>query len=71
MQDSAIVILTLLFILLQPLYMHSGAVRLGSTFLPLLGSLGCITGLVIVLHFLLRPETPVTEKVHVHAGRRQ
>ena len=57
MQDIAIVILTLLFILLQPLYINSGSVRLGSDLLSLLGSMGCIVGLIIVLHFLLRPET--------------
>jgi hypothetical protein len=71
MQDVAIVILTPLFILLQPLYMHSGSVRLGSAFLPLLGSMGCIVGLIIVLHFLLRPETRAVEKVHVSAVRRR
>jgi hypothetical protein len=71
MQDIAIVILTLLFTLLQPLYIHSGSVRLGSPFLPLLGSMGCIVGLIIVLHFLLRPETHVVEKVHVSAVRRR
>jgi hypothetical protein len=71
MQDSAIVILTLLSILLQPLYIHSGLVRLGNALLPLLGSLGCIAGLIIVLHFLLRPETPAAETVHVSAPRRR
>ena len=62
MQDVAVVILTLLFIVLQPLYLHSGSVRLGSVLLSLLGSMGCIVGLIIVLHFLLRPETPGQQK---------
>jgi hypothetical protein len=71
MPDIAIVILTLLCILLQPLFMHSAPVRLGSPFLPVLGSMGCIAGLIIVLHFLLRPETPAAAKVRLSAGRRR
>ena len=71
MPDIAMVILTLLSILLQPLYINSGLVRLGSALLPLLGSMGCIVGLIIVLHFLLRPETHAVETVHVSAPRRR
>ena len=35
-------ILVLLLILLQPLYLYSGSVRLGNGLLPLLGSVGVL-----------------------------
>ena len=57
-------ILVLLLILLQPLYLYSSSVRLGNGLLPLLGSVGCIAGLIIVLHCLLRTDTQGTEEVH-------
>jgi nucleotide-binding universal stress UspA family protein len=64
MQQIINVILALLLILLQPLYIHSGNVRLGTGLLPLLGSVGCLVGLIIVLHCLLRPETHRTAVMH-------
>jgi hypothetical protein len=71
MPDSVIVILPLLSILLQPLSIPSGLGRVGPALLPLLGSLGCLAALLIVLRFLLRPETPAAETASVSAGRRR
>jgi hypothetical protein len=64
MQQIIKTILVLLLILLQPLYNHSGHVRLGNGLLPLLGSVGCLAGLIIVLHCLLRTETHRAAVVH-------
>jgi hypothetical protein len=64
MQQLINVILALWLILLQPLFPHSGNVRLGNGLLPLLGSVGCLAGLIIVLHCLLRTETHSTAVMH-------
>jgi hypothetical protein len=47
-------VIVLLFILLQPLYSTGGHMYLGGLIVPLLGSLGCVSGLLIVLYFLFR-----------------
>ena len=61
MPAVAMVIVTLLFLLLRPLYIDSGSGRLGSEILAVLGSMGCTSGLIIVLYFLLRPDPWETE----------
>jgi hypothetical protein len=61
MPAVAMVILMLLFMLLRPLHIDSGSGQLGGDLLTVLGSIGCIGGLIIVMYFLLRPDPWETE----------
>jgi hypothetical protein len=60
-QGSAIVVIALLLIFLQPAYANGGHIHLGGVFFLLLGGVVFLGGLCVVLYFLLRPgaaETP-------------
>jgi hypothetical protein len=61
MPAIAMVIVTLLFMLLRPLYIDSGSGRLESESLAVLGSMVCTGSLIVVLYFLLRPDPWETE----------
>ena len=56
MQDLSITVLSIVLVLLQPLYAFNGAWRLGQMGLALLGVVGCLGGLVMVLYCLFRAE---------------
>jgi hypothetical protein len=56
MQDTAITILSTSIVLLQPAYPLCGYLHLGKLGLLLLGAVGCLGGLMIVLHCLFRAD---------------
>jgi hypothetical protein len=56
-QGSTIIGVTLLLILLQPVYANGDDIHLGGIFFILLGGVVFFGGLVTVLYLLLRPES--------------
>jgi hypothetical protein len=63
MQDVSIAALSIVFVLLQPAYDLSDSLHLGRLGVLLLGTTGCLGGLMLVLPRLLRAEAYEPEQV--------
>lgn len=73
MQDASIAVLSTVLILLQPAYDLRGSFPLGRLGVLLLGTTGCLGGLLLVLPRLFRAEGDAPEqvrRVHERKGGR-